>query len=88
MKTNMEYCKYQNTLKALKELNEILEWDTDAMFNLSDEEREMQFDLKEMEGEKKFSQIREVWSGEEMQVSEGKISIKIPAHGTKLFGLL
>ncbi|TXJ39053.1 hypothetical protein [Brachyspira aalborgi] len=38
MKTNMEYCKYQNTLKALKELNEILEWDTDAMFNLSDEE--------------------------------------------------
>lgn len=38
MKTNMGYCKYQNTLKALKELNEILEWDTDAMFNLSDEE--------------------------------------------------
>ena len=38
MKTNMEYCKYQNTLKALKELNEILEWDTDAIFNLSDEE--------------------------------------------------
>lgn len=38
MKTNMEYCKYQNTLKALKELNEILEWDTEAMFNLSDEE--------------------------------------------------
>lgn len=59
-----------------------------ALFNLSDEEREMQFDLKEMEGEKKFSQIREVWSGEEMQASEGKISIKIPAHGTKLFGLL
>lgn len=38
MKTNMGYCKYQNTLKALEELNEILEWDTDAMFNLSDEE--------------------------------------------------
>ena len=38
MQTNMEYCKYQNTLKALKELNEILEWDTDAMFNFSDEE--------------------------------------------------
>ena len=38
MKKNMEYCKYQNTLKALEELNEILEWDTDAMFNLSDEE--------------------------------------------------
>lgn len=38
MKTNMGYCKYQNTLKALEELKEILEWDTDAMFNLSDEE--------------------------------------------------
>lgn len=38
MKKNMRYCKYQNTLKALEELNEILEWDTDAMFNLSDEE--------------------------------------------------
>lgn len=37
---NMGYCKYRNTLKAIKELDELLDWDEDAIENMSKEELE------------------------------------------------
>lgn len=35
---NMDYCKYRNTLIALRELEELENWDTDAIKELSEEE--------------------------------------------------
>lgn len=35
---NMKYCKYRNTLKAIRELDELLEWDIDGIENMSKEE--------------------------------------------------
>lgn len=35
---NMDYCKYRNTLIALRELEELENWDTDAIKELSTEE--------------------------------------------------
>ena len=34
----MNYCKYENAYKQLKELNEIIDWNTDAMKELSESE--------------------------------------------------
>ena len=62
-----------------------------ALFNLSNEEREMQLDLSELgddqEKGKRVLQVHEVWSGEEMSADLGKVKAKVPAHGTKLFGI-
>lgn len=35
---NMDYCKYRNTLIALRELEELENWDLDAIKELSAEE--------------------------------------------------
>lgn len=55
-----------------------------ALFNLSDEDREVSISLCELQaapGEK-----RELWSGETVQADE-TLSCRIPAHGARIFAL-
>ena len=53
-----------------------------ALFNLSEEPREVSLDLRELEGET-FA-CRELWSGEERTAQE-TLSCVIEPHGARLF---
>lgn len=56
-----------------------------ALFNLSEEEREVSADLDEMELDGAFT-AEELWSGNISKV-DGKVKVSIPSHGAHLYKL-
>ena len=57
-----------------------------ALFNLSDEERELSLELEEIWPG--ISGGTELWSGESAALAEGVLTALVPAHGSKIFALL
>lgn len=51
-----------------------------AMFNISDSDREMVFELETYELEQ-YESAKELWSGRNINISDGKIAAAIPKHG-------
>ncbi|MBQ0000730.1 MAG: glycoside hydrolase family 27 protein [Clostridiales bacterium] len=59
-----------------------------ALFNLSDEEKEISGTLDELHVGMESLKCRELWTGESNEISGKKISAVIPAHGCKLYQIL
>lgn len=57
-----------------------------ALFNLSDEDGELAFDLEELEEDVAASCIlHELWEKESMNAVDGKIAARVPAHGVRVY---
>ena len=58
-----------------------------ALFNLSDEEQELSVSLKELEEGSRDSEAElwELWEKKESRTAGGKICVRVPAHGVKVY---
>lgn len=56
-----------------------------ALFNLSDEEAELSVKLCEADMEDSGG-LKELWTGESAEVTEGVLSARVPAHGCVVYG--
>lgn len=58
-----------------------------ALFNLSDEEQELSVSLKELgEGSRDSeAELWELWEKKESRTAGGKICVRVPAHGVKVY---
>ena len=59
-----------------------------AVFNLSDEAREISLPLSELRAGGEITGTEELWTGERAAVSGGSVTARVPAHGCKLFQIL
>lgn len=57
-----------------------------ALFNLSDDERDISVDFSEIGIDKKAS-VRDLWAKKDIGYVENKVQASIPAHGAKLYQL-
>jgi len=56
-----------------------------ALFNLSDEEREVSFQLSELKA--KEASFRDLWNKKDIGTFQNKVSVKIAPHGSELYKL-